>query len=153
MFTNPSTPNLADFVVFALAQGVPAADLPSVSPYPSWALGYALSVALCAPADLPKIIYVMAVYNLAYHHLLRTAQDQSGLAFFTEQRVAFNLFSFVAGPVASSGDDGTNQSLVIPPGASTKDPFDEIPAVVLHPNGAFGEDELYPPSKPRLRRF
>ena len=114
MFTNPSTPNLADFVVFALAQGVPAADLPSVSPYPSWARGYALSVALCAPADLPKIIYVMAVYNLAYHHLLRTAQDQSGLAFFTEQRVAFNLFSFVAGPVASSGDDGTNQSLVIP---------------------------------------
>jgi len=114
MFTNPSTPNLADFIVFAIAQGVPVADLPSGSPYPSWALGYALSVALCAPADLPAIVYVMAVYNLAYHQLLKTAQDQSGISFFTEQRTAFGMLSFVAGPVASSGDEGTNQTLVVP---------------------------------------
>lgn len=31
MFTNPSTPNLADFNAYCLAQGIPSADLPSGS--------------------------------------------------------------------------------------------------------------------------
>jgi len=114
MFANPLIPNLADFTQFAYDQGVPQADLATTSPYLAWAYNYGLNVTITAPGDMPPIIYIMAVYNLAFHQLLKVAQDVTGQTFFATQRKAFNLLSFVTGPVSSSGDEGTNQSLVVP---------------------------------------
>ena len=114
MFTDPTTPNLADFVVFALAQGVPSADLVSPYTYASWALGYAQNVALTAPCDLPAIVYVMAVYNLAFHQMLKTSPDQSGQTFFADIRKTYSLLSFVTGPIASTNDVSTGNAMVIP---------------------------------------
>jgi hypothetical protein len=112
-FVNPTTPNLADFTTFVYEQGVPQVDLPSNSVYLTWALTYAENIALIPPGDMPSIIYVLAVYNLGMHHLLMIAQDVSGQTFFQAQRTAFMLLSFVAGPVSASGDQGTNQTLLV----------------------------------------
>ena len=114
MFTNPTTPNLPDFTAFCYAQGVPTSDLPDTSPYLAWALDYGQALTLYVPPPLPSKIYVLAVYNLSFHRLLKIAQDQQGQTFFTDQRAAFSLLSFVTGPVASSGDVSTNQVLVVP---------------------------------------
>lgn len=112
MYTNP--PNITDFTAFAYAQGVPTADLSSTSADSAYALSYAINLTLTPPGDMPYIVYIMAVYNLAFHQLLKVAQDVTGQTFFTAQRKSFNLLSFVTGPVASSGDNGTNQTLVVP---------------------------------------
>ncbi len=78
-FTNPGTPNLADFIVFAQNQGVTVADLDPSSPYYQWALTKGEDVALYVP-QITSIEYVLAVYNYAFHALLKIAQDTSGLA-------------------------------------------------------------------------
>lgn len=111
-FANPSAPNLADFTTFVFAQGVPEGDLPSGSEYLQWAFDIAMGVALIPPASLPPILYVMAVYNLGMHQLLKIAQDQNGQTFFSQQRAAFKLLTFQAGPVGASADQSTSNTLV-----------------------------------------
>lgn len=123
MFTNPSTPNLADFTTYVYAQGVPSADLPSNSDYLVWSLGYAQDVALqAAPGTggsyvgtvLTAAPYVIAVYNLGLHHLIKIAQDVSPSTFFATQRANFKLNQFVAGPIIASADQSTSESLLAP---------------------------------------
>lgn len=183
MFTDPSQPNLPDFNSYVLAQGIPAADLPSgtlatvaidttgaitgtptgtiqagqiligagipdgtyivtwtgsagtVSPAPLtavstasasaysqyvvWALNYALQFALPGPGIGSGYAgmagqYVLAVYNLGTHQLLKTGQDQSGQAFFTQARATYKLNSLVPGPVLASGDQATSETLLLP---------------------------------------
>ena len=114
MFANPTFPNLADFVVFCLAQGVPTADLPSPYTYAQWALSYSENVTITSDGSMPAIMYVMAVYNLGLHQLIKTSPDQTGQTFFADSRKAYKMLSFTTGPVASSGDESTNQSLVVP---------------------------------------
>ena len=114
MFANPTYPNLPDFVVFALNQGVPTADLPSPYTYAQWALSYAENVALSTPSDLPSIVYVIAVYNLAFHQLLKISPDQTNQTFFTDSRKTYNLLSFVTGPIASTNDVTTGNAMVVP---------------------------------------
>lgn len=81
-FVNPTEPNLADFLTYIIDQGVPAADLPPDSAYPDYALNYALEVALgpfgVQGSGLKGYAppYVMAVYQLGFHHLLMWAPDQ-----------------------------------------------------------------------------
>jgi hypothetical protein len=111
-FANPSTPNLADFTVFCYAQGVPQGDLPSDSDYLQWAFDIAMGVALVPPADMPPIQYVLAAYNLGMHQLLKIAQDQPGQTFFAQQRTAFKMLTFQAGPVGASADQSTSNTLV-----------------------------------------
>lgn len=113
-FANPSEPNLADFTVFVYAQGVPQADLPSDSQYLVWSFDTSVAKAICSPACLAPIIYVLAVYNLGMHTLLKIAQDEEGQTFFADQRKAFNLLTFLGGPVQAAADQGTSDSLVVP---------------------------------------
>lgn len=77
-FVNPTTPNLPDFITFSQAQGLSATYLSPTSPYYQWALTYAQDVTNNVP-QMAAIEYVIAVYNLGFHHLLMIAQDQSGL--------------------------------------------------------------------------
>lgn len=78
-FVNPNTPNLADFITFCREQGLTTTDLPDASPYFTWAFTFADDVTNSVP-QMPAILYVIAVYNLGFHHLLMIAQDTSGLA-------------------------------------------------------------------------
>lgn len=111
-FANPSAPNLNDFATFAYNQGVPEGDLPSDSDYLQWSFDIAMGIALIPPADMPPIQYVLAVYNLGMHQLLKIAQDQPGQTFFAQQRTAFKLLTFQAGPVGASADQSTSNTLV-----------------------------------------
>ena len=112
MFVNPAIPNAADFYTFVTNQGVPTADLPSTSDYLTWALAYAENTALVSPPGMPAIVYVLAVYNLGTHHLLKVAQDLAGQTFFTTSRQQFGMLTFTAGPVVSSSDVTTSESLL-----------------------------------------
>ena len=110
MFTDPTTPNLTDFYTFVTGQGVPTTSISSTSEYLSWSLAYGENIALYPPGNMPSILYVMAVYNLGLHHLLKVAQDVSG-TFFTDSRATFGLLAFSAGPVISAEDGTTNDTL------------------------------------------
>ena len=112
-FVNPTYPNLPDFVTFCQAQGVTTAILPANSDYYTWAFNYADDIVVTVP-QVPYGLYVIAVYNLGLHHLLTIAQDQVGQTFFTSARTQFSLMSFVVGGVASSSDEATSQTLVVP---------------------------------------
>lgn len=113
-FTDPTQPNLADFTTFVYNQGVPESDLPNNSQYLQWAFTMAMNLALVAPCSVPSIVYVLAVYNLGMHRLLKVAQDIPPSTFFSTQRANFKLMSLVAGVVQSSSDNVTSNSLVVP---------------------------------------
>jgi hypothetical protein len=113
-FANPTMPNLADFTAFVYAQGVPTDDLPSDSPYLQWSFNTSVAKVINAPACIAPIIYVLAVYNLGMHTLLKIGQDESGQTFFADQRKTFNLLTFTAGPVQSAADQATSDTLVVP---------------------------------------
>lgn len=107
-----ASPNLVDFTTYVGNQGVPAAALPVDSPYLQYALDWAENRALHDPTGhVPGMEYVFACYNAGLHFLLREAPDQIGQNFFTNARQQYGLSSFVAGPVLSSSDSGTSQSL------------------------------------------
>ena len=112
-FADPSVPNLADFTTFVYNQGVTTAQLPSNSLYLQWSFTWANDNTFTVP-QMPSIIYVLAVYNYGFHHLLQIAQDQTGETFFTSARAQYNLLNFTSGPVIASGDQGTNSQLVEP---------------------------------------
>ena len=183
MFTDPTTPNLADFNAYALAQGVPTTSIPSgslsglvietsgaatgttsgsvqagqvlvgtdvpagsyvtawsgtsgtvapppivqvsassaqtYSQYVAWALNYALQVALPGPGIGGGLAgfagqYVIAVYNLGMHQLLKIGQDGTNQTFFAQIRTQFKLTSLVPGPVLASGDQATSETLLLP---------------------------------------
>jgi hypothetical protein len=78
-YTNPTAPNLADFITFCAGQGVPAIALPVDSDWYRWALDWSQSLVRFAPAPIPPIQYVQAVYNLGLHWLIENAPDQTGL--------------------------------------------------------------------------
>jgi hypothetical protein len=98
----------------APAAAVEAASATAYSPYVGWAFTVACDITLIPPPCMPPILYVTAVYNYGMHKLLKIGQDQPGQLFFSQQRDAFNLLSFKAGPVASSSDNGTSSTLVTP---------------------------------------
>lgn len=128
-FTNPSTPNQADFLIFIGNQPNPpnSTELPSGSLYPTWALDQAIDIALNGGA-LPAILYVLATYNLAYHLLLKIAQDQSGQTYFTTAQRTYGLLPVVttlngqavgpsqwtAGIVSAATDQGTSTTIEAP---------------------------------------
>lgn len=107
-----STPNLVDFTSYVQSQGISATYLPATSPWLQYALDYGVNWTIQDTSNsVPAAIYVIAVYNCGVHFLMRNCPDQVGQTFFGTQRKAFNLNGFVAGPVMSSSDEGTSQTL------------------------------------------
>ena len=98
----------------APASPVNASSLTTYSPYLQWAFDVALDVTLVPPTCMPPILYVLAMYNLGMHQLLKIAQDQPGQTFFATQRQTFGLMSFKAGPIAATSDQSTSTTLVTP---------------------------------------
>lgn len=122
-------PTLADFVLFVRnVMRINAKYLPDGSPY--FAYAFANALALVNPGlacvALPQqdaagvalntggfSIYSEAVNNLAASNLLSYAPDQPGFSYFAKLRKKLNIAGFVSGVVQSSGDEGTNVSLVV----------------------------------------
>jgi len=93
---------------------VSIASASTYSQYLAWAFGAAVAITLAPPPGMPAIEYVMAVYNYGMHKLLKVGQDQAEQTFFADQRAAFKLLSFKAGPIGASADQATSQTLVTP---------------------------------------
>lgn len=110
--TFAATPNLVDFTTYVASQGISTTALPATSDYLAYALDWAVARALQdTTGNVPAMSYVFACYNAGVHFLMREAPDQNGQTFFTDARKQYALGSFVAGPVLSSSDNGTSQSL------------------------------------------
>ncbi len=112
-FTNPTTPNLADFTTFATNQGVVASYTTSSSEYFDWAFNRAMAQALNAPS-IVAIEYVLAVYHLGTDRFIRLAMDDGQGTFYSTQRANFGILDFKPGVVMASGDGPTSQTLVVP---------------------------------------
>ena len=98
---------------------VSVASASSYSIYVAWALNYALEVAIDWPGIGSRISgyagsYLMAVYNLALHQLLKIGQDAQGATFFSGIRQTYGLTTLRPGVVMASGDENTSQTLVVP---------------------------------------
>jgi len=111
-FTDPTKPNLPDFIIFVRNQGVTTDILPDGSPYFSSAYTFGKDTTLTSPGCLPSIIYVLAVYNLGMHKLIKIAPDTDPSTYFVDMRKQCGLLSFVAGPVIASADESTSETLL-----------------------------------------
>lgn len=54
------------------------------------------------------------MYPLATNPGTETSPGVFGTTFFANARAQFKILTFIAGPVSSSGDQGTNQTLIVP---------------------------------------
>ena len=125
------SPTLAGFQAFiANVMAIKPTDLPVTSPVIPMAFAVALAIVNPALQVVPVpstdaagvaltlapavgTMYDLAVYNLAASNLLNYAQDQEGRRYFARLRKKLNITGFVSGVVQSTGDEGTNVSLVV----------------------------------------
>jgi hypothetical protein len=64
-------------------------------------------------ANIPGMVYALAIYNLAADYLISWAPDQTGQTFFKDARKSYGVNNFAAGVVAGSADSGTSTSLLV----------------------------------------
>lgn len=124
-------PTQAGFTAWIYAvMGVPAAWLPDTSPSIGYAYDTAKAIVNPAFCAVPGPIYLQMVYNLAGHLLATWAPDPTPYpgtpptpfitvdgtpyGFFQYLRKQNNILGFTTGIVQSSGDEGSNVSLVVP---------------------------------------
>jgi hypothetical protein len=60
------------------------------------------------------LLYDNAVYNLGMSNLIEFTPDQIGRTMFATLRKTYSILAFKPGVVQSSGDEGTNTSLLVP---------------------------------------
>lgn len=131
LFPVTPTPTFEGFQSWVYAvMGVPPEWLPSDSPYIFYAYNTAVAIVNPAFQTVPGPIYFQMVYNLAAHWLATWTPDPSpfpgsppkpyividdvGYGFWQYLRKQNNMLGFITGTVQSSGDEGTNVSLVVP---------------------------------------
>ncbi len=112
-WTNPNTPNLADFTTYCTNQGIVAAYTTSTSEYFQWAFDWAMNDAMTCP-QMPALTYVQAVYYAGADRFIRIAQDGGQGTFYQDQRASFGILQFKPGVVMASGDGPTSETLVVP---------------------------------------
>ena len=144
-FVNPLTPNVADFTTWLASQGVGAGALPADPDYLEWALNSSIALTITASPCI-QMQYVLAVYNYGLHWLICNALDPQGSVYFTNARKGYNILTFVAGPVLSSFDNGTGQTLA--GSAGVKDFSITAMSAIKTPWGAFwvGYEQAYGPT-------
>jgi len=126
-----TSPTLAGYLLFIRdVMGISTDQLPDNSPSIGWTyeIGKAwVNRALIgwgAPSSPYASMYAIAVYNFAGDRLINYAQDPADapvvegsdppMKFFAYTRKTLNIFGFVSGVVQSTGDAGTNVSMVVP---------------------------------------
>ena len=88
------------------------------SPFPAQVLNSSLLRTINDNAGAPILgelsSYVMAVYSMAFHQLLKFCPDQSGQTFFATARKAYNLANMRPGIIMAAGDQGSSQTMIVP---------------------------------------
>lgn len=113
-------PTVAGFLSFIrLQMGISATVLPDDSVYIGWAYAVAVEIVNLEISCISKLMYALAVYNLAGDNLVNYAQDNPDLTppdntFFADLRTAWDITGFVAGVIQSSADVTTSESLLVP---------------------------------------
>ncbi len=119
-YVNPGVPNVTDYYTFLTNQlGVTAVNLPSSSPWLTYALDQALDL-VAQIVTTSQYDYTNIVYNCAAHVQIEITPDEPGLAFFTALRgpppSGFNIYGPISGLISAASDNGTAQSNVVPEG-------------------------------------
>ena len=109
-----SEPTQAGFLAWVRStMQVPPEALPDDSEWITSCYDLASAQVNCTLRIIP-IAYTFAVYNLAGDYLINWAADLPDQTFFTKARESYHVNQFVAGVVASTGDNGTSTSLLNP---------------------------------------
>jgi hypothetical protein len=110
-----TTPTLAGFQAFITnVMGINATYLPPSSQVVSDAYQYATEIVNTQLSTVSGLVYTQALYNLGGDYIANFAPDQTGQTYFATLRTKLNIAGFVGGVVSSSGDEGTNESLIAP---------------------------------------
>src|SRR5262245_816831 len=116
----PGGPTFEGFKWFVEHQmGVPPESIPGddwlqIAYDQSLNLTYYMLATVPSQPNTPSI-YAFAVYNLAAHFLLETAQDEPGSTFWADLRKQMGIDSFLFGLINSAADQGTSESTYILP--------------------------------------
>ncbi len=120
-------PTLAGFQWFLVnIMGISSANLSPTAPVVAFVYNMAINTVntalQAAPNNDPSQpnLYATAVYNFAGDALVQFAQDAAPsytvpYSYFVGLRKAFGCDSFVGGVINSTSDEGTSQSMVVPP--------------------------------------
>lgn len=107
-------PTLAGFLLYLqTALNPSAAQLPANSTWPATAFNVAMDIVNQALNAAVPDIYTLAVYNLATSNMINFAQDPPGQTFWAGLRTTYKIDAFAAGVVQSTGDQGTNTTLLV----------------------------------------
>lgn len=124
----PSRISEADFLTFVRGLGMNSTVLPDDSPSIHDAYCVAVALVNLQLAAAAYTLYRLAVYNLGADNLINYANDvqppaayvpppplknPDGLSFFAFYRNLWKIYDFTPGVVQSTGDEGTNTSLVV----------------------------------------
>lgn len=110
-------PTLAGYLVFIRdVMGITAAVVPDDSPYIPASYDLAIEIVNCALRSMPAV-YEQAVYNFAGDTLVNIAPEQAGQTVLASLRTKAGINTFVGGVIQASGDEATNQSMVVPDAA------------------------------------
>lgn len=125
-------PTLAGFQAWVTnVAGVPSAAIDTTNAiYETYAYNTAVAIVNPAFQSMPGPIYLEMVYNLAMDRLVNWCPDVTpptpyvpgpgqpanpdGLGFFAYLRVQFKVNAFIAGVIQAAGDEGTNETLLVP---------------------------------------
>ena len=113
-------PTIAGFIWFIQnIMGISATYLSSTSPAIQFAYDTATDIVNESFQNVPSAptspsIYAQMIYNLAGDMLINVATDQPGQNYFQTTRDQLHINTFIGGVIQSSGDEGTNESMVVP---------------------------------------
>jgi len=106
---------LAEYVVFIRdVMGIDDDVLPDESVFIPLSLGVASNTVNMTIRAISPLLYSVALNNLAGDVLMNMARDVEDSTFFADYRKTNGLLTFVGGVIASSGDEGTYESLATP---------------------------------------
>lgn len=94
--------------------GIDTTVLPVDSPYIALAYNVAIENVYYVIAQIAPYSYEAAVYNFATNFLINVCPDQTGQTYFADLRAKFNLLKFTVGPIITTFDDGTGETMFVP---------------------------------------
>lgn len=115
MFTDPTTPNQADYLSFLRGTvGIKAALLPDNADIIVTSLAIAQEIVNEQLACASPRMYTLAVYNLATDRLINYAPDVQNQTYFQDLRKDMKINQPSVGVVSSSSDESTSTTLLNP---------------------------------------
>ena len=115
MFTNPTTPNQADYLLFLRGTvGIKPALLPDNADVITISFQVAMATVNDQLGCASPLMYTYAVYNLAADRLINYAPDLPNQSYFKDLRKDMRIDQPSVGVVSASADESTSTTLLNP---------------------------------------